>query len=45
LAGVLEKGVLRKVFGFTKVQITVKWRTLRNEEIYDLYCFMICNAL
>jgi hypothetical protein len=37
-AGVLEKGVWREVFGFTKEEITVKWRTIPNEELYDLYC-------
>jgi hypothetical protein len=38
LAGVLEKGVLRETFGFTEEEITLKWRTLHNEELYDLYC-------
>jgi len=34
----LEKGVLRETFGFTEEEITLKWRTLHNEELYDLYC-------
>jgi hypothetical protein len=38
LAGVVEKGVLGEIFRFTKEEITVKWRTLHSEELYELYC-------
>jgi hypothetical protein len=34
---VLENEVLRKIFRQKKEEITVKWRTLHNEDLYDLY--------
>jgi hypothetical protein len=30
--------VLRRIFGPKKDNITGKWRGLRNEELYNLYC-------
>jgi hypothetical protein len=34
---VLENGVLRKLFGPKKDEVTGKWRRLHNEELYALY--------
>jgi hypothetical protein len=33
---VLENGVLRKIFRQNKEEVTVKWRTIHNEELYNL---------
>jgi len=30
--------VLRKIFGAERNEVTWEWRTLLNEELYDLYC-------
>jgi len=33
-----ENTVLRKIFGAERNEVTWEWRTLLNEELYDLYC-------
>jgi len=33
-----ENRVLRKIFWPNRDEVTEKWRTLHNEELYDLYC-------
>ena len=33
-----ENRVLRRTFGPKKDEVTVEWRKLHNEELYDLYC-------
>jgi hypothetical protein len=35
---VFENRTLRKTFGSKTDEVTAEWRTLRNEELYDLYC-------
>ena len=35
---VFEKGVLRRVFGPMRDEVTGEWRKLSNEEFNDLYC-------
>jgi hypothetical protein len=35
--GVLENGVLRRIFGPKKDEVTGEWRKLHNEELHDLY--------
>jgi len=35
---VLENGVLRKIFGHKRDEVTEEWRRLRSEELYDFYC-------
>ena len=35
---VFEKRVLRRIFGPKRDEVTGEWRTLRNEELNDLYC-------
>jgi hypothetical protein len=35
---VLENGVLRRIFGFKKDEVTGEWRKLYNEELNDVYC-------
>jgi hypothetical protein len=30
--------VLRGIFGAEREEVTGEWRTLHNEELYDLYC-------
>jgi hypothetical protein len=32
-----ENRVLRRIFGPKRDEVTGKWRTLRNEELCDLY--------
>jgi hypothetical protein len=34
---VFENGVLRRIFGPKRVEITGKWRRLHNEEFYALF--------
>jgi hypothetical protein len=34
---VFENGVLRKVLGPKRYDVTGEWRRLHNEELYDLY--------
>ena len=36
--GVLEKRVLRRIFGPKRDEVTEEWRKLHNEELNDLYC-------
>jgi len=38
---VLEKGVLRRIFGPKWDKVTGEWRKLRNEELSDLYTSLI----
>jgi hypothetical protein len=33
---VFENGVLRKIFGPKRKEVTVEWRRLHNEEFFDL---------
>ena len=33
-----ENGVLRRIFGPKRDEVTVEWISLRNEELNDLYC-------
>jgi hypothetical protein len=35
--GVYENGVLRRIFGPKRDEVTGEWRKLHNEELYDLY--------
>jgi len=35
---VFENGVLRRIFGLRRVEVTGEWRKLHNEELNDLYC-------
>ena len=35
---VFENGVLRRVFGPKRDEVTGEWRKLHNEELNDLYC-------
>ena len=35
---VFENGVLRRIFGAKRDEVTGKWRKLHNEELNDLYC-------
>ena len=35
---VFEKGVLRRIFGSKKDEVTGEWRKLHNEELNDMYC-------
>jgi hypothetical protein len=35
---VFENGVLRKIFGPKRNEVTWEWRKLHNEELNDLYC-------
>jgi len=35
---VFENGVLRRIFGLKRVEVTGEWRKLRNEELNDIYC-------
>jgi hypothetical protein len=37
--GFQEKGVLRRIFGPKRDEITGEWRRLQKEELYDLYEF------
>jgi hypothetical protein len=32
-----ENGVLRKIFGLKRDDVTGEWRILADEELYDLY--------
>jgi hypothetical protein len=34
---VFDTGVLRKIFGFTKYEVTGEWRRLHNKELHALY--------
>ena len=33
---VFENRVPRRIFWFKRVEVTVEWRSLHNEELYDL---------
>ena len=35
---VFENWVLRRIFGPKRDQVTGDWRTIGNDELYDLYC-------
>jgi len=35
---VFENGVLRRIFGPRRDEVTREWRKLHNEELNDLYC-------
>jgi hypothetical protein len=35
---VLENGVLRRIFGPKRDEVTREWRKRHNEELHDLYC-------
>jgi len=35
---VFENGMLRRVFGPKRDEVTGQWRKLHNEELNDLYC-------
>jgi hypothetical protein len=35
---VFENGVLRKIFGPKRDEVTGEWRVLHNEELNDMYC-------
>jgi len=35
---VFENGVLRRIFGPRRDEVTGEWRKLHNEELNDLYC-------
>jgi len=35
---VFENGVLRRIFGPMRDEVTEEWRKLHNEELNDLYC-------
>jgi len=35
---VFENGVLRRIFGPKRDEVTGEWRELHNEELNDLYC-------
>jgi len=34
---VFENGVLRRIFGAKRDEVTGEWRKLHNEELHDLY--------
>jgi len=33
-----ENTVLRKIFGAERDEVTGEWKTMHNEELYNLYC-------
>jgi len=35
---VFDNGVLRRIFGVKRDEVTGEWRKLHNEELNDLYC-------
>jgi hypothetical protein len=35
---VFENGVLRKIFGTKRDEVTGEWRKLHNQELNDMYC-------
>jgi len=35
---VFENGVLKRIFGSMRDEVTGEWRKLHNEELSDLYC-------
>jgi hypothetical protein len=37
--------LLGRMFRPKRDEVTGEWRRLRNEELYDLYCCMICTAV
>ena len=42
---VFKNRLLRKIFGTKTDKVTGEWERLRNEELYDVHCFMVCTAL
>jgi hypothetical protein len=34
----IENGMLRRIFGPKRDEVTGEWRKLHNEELNDLYC-------
>ena len=42
---VLEKWVLRRIFGPKRDEVTGEWRTLHNEELNDLYSLNIVGVI
>ena len=37
------QNMVMRISGAQTDEVTVKWRRLNNEELYDLYCFMTCT--
>ena len=37
-------GAMQKILWPNRDEVTEEWR-LHNEEVYDLYCFVICTPL
>jgi hypothetical protein len=42
---VINKRVLRGVFGPKRDEVTGEWRKLHNEELHDLYCSPHINGI
>jgi hypothetical protein len=41
---VFENRVLRKIFGFMRVEVTGEWKRLHNAELYDLYSTSVIKS-
>ena len=39
-----ENGVLRRIYGPKREEVTGVWKKQHNEELNDFYCLMICTA-